>query len=159
MGRAGTTSSACIAVVGERPITIPSPFVPMTQHPVMPPAVFPVHINNCITVGGMHISGSLPLQASKQGHGKRGGDKKPRKSRTCRLCMSKLGAAGKAQALLCKGRCARGTCEYYSPELDQINTAPMENDSAASNDVKSCFGMNHHFIRCGHESPEFACSW
>ena len=100
---------AAAAAQTERPMADTSPFVPIALHPVMPPAVFPVHSSNYITVGGTHISGSLPPQISKRGHGKRQGDKKHRKPRKCRRCMKNLGPEGEAQALSCKGRAAKGT--------------------------------------------------
>ncbi len=90
------------------------PFVSVSQHPPILPAILPVGSECTVIVGGVCVVATnsllqLQSQPQKHGNGQRGRDNKPRESRTCQVCMKNNRCE---LAKTCQGRGPRGKCQY-----------------------------------------------
>lgn len=76
-------------------------FLPLAQHPPLPPAVFPTG-ESPVIVAGLRFGPAPPVRGEKRGNGQRGANKKPRAQPRCKTCLEKL--RGDEEARACAGR-------------------------------------------------------
>jgi len=88
-------------------------FLPLAQHPPLPPAVFPTG-ESPVIAAGLRFGPAPPVRGEKRGNEQRGAGKKPRAQRRCKTCLEKL--RGDEEARACAGRWpnSRACCPHAS---------------------------------------------